>query len=93
MLWYEAIKTTRYLFNMHLTKLLKNKILEQIFIGIQIEDVFHLCNFNTQIFVHIPKHQQSKMDPKATKCIFIGWDETTQGFCCYNQVSKNILIM
>jgi hypothetical protein len=33
------------------------------------------------------------MDPKATKCIFIGWDETTKGFCCYNPMSKKILTM
>lgn len=47
--------------------------------------------FGIQVFVHIPKHQQSKMDPKATKCTFIGWDETTKGFCCYNLVNKKIL--
>jgi hypothetical protein len=33
------------------------------------------------------------MDPKATKCIFIGWDETTKGFCCYNSMNKKIFIM
>jgi hypothetical protein len=54
---------------------------------------FIFAIFGTQEFVHIPKHQQSKMNPKATKCIFIGWDETTKGFCCYNPVIKKIVTM
>jgi hypothetical protein len=70
-LWLEAIKIACYFLNRHITKSFKNLTLQQAFIGRK-KNVFHLCTFGTLVHVHILAHQCNKMDPKASKCIFLG---------------------
>jgi hypothetical protein len=36
-------------------------------------DVFHLIVFSCIAYVHVPDEKRSKLDPKADKCIFIGY--------------------
>jgi hypothetical protein len=43
--------------------------------------VSHLKVFGCDAFVHVPKEKRSKLDNKATKCIFIGyklWDPVSR---------------
>ena len=39
--------------------------------------------FGCSCFVHIPKQHQDKLDPKAIKCIFVGYPSTQKGYKCY----------
>lgn len=39
-------------------------------------------------FVQIPKQQWDKLDPKATKCIFIGYPSSQKGYWCYLHEKK-----
>lgn len=39
--------------------------------------------FRCTCFVHIPKHQQDKLDPKALKCIFVEYSINHKGYKCY----------
>jgi len=46
--------------------------LEEKFIGKKL-DVSHLRVFGCIAYVHVPDETISKLDPKAEKCIFIGY--------------------
>ena len=39
--------------------------------------------FGCTFFVHVPKHQQDKLDPKAVKCVFVGYPSNQKGYKCY----------
>ena len=51
------------------------------FIGIK-SDVSHLKVFGCIAYVHIPDELRTKLDPKAEKCIFIGYSLEQKGYRC-----------
>jgi hypothetical protein len=46
----------------------------EVFYGVK-PSVSHLRTFGCDVFVHVPESERGKMDPKAKKGIFIGYDE------------------
>jgi hypothetical protein len=60
-------------------------------------DVSHLKVFGCIAYGHVPDEKRSKLDPKAEKCIFIGYSLEQKGYKCFNpftwmlQVSRNVL--
>jgi hypothetical protein len=47
-------------------------------------DVSHLRVFGYIAYVHVPDEKRSKLDPKAKKCIFIGYSLEQKGYRCFN---------
>ena len=72
--WGEAINTVVYLINISPLVPLDFDILQLVWIG---KDVpySHLKVFGCKAFMHVPKEQRSKLDDKATLCIFIGYGD------------------
>jgi hypothetical protein len=60
-------------------------------------DVSHLKVFGCIAYVHDPDEKRSKLDPKAEKCIFIGYSLKQKIYRCFNpsiqklQVSKDVV--
>ena len=44
--------------------------------------------FGCSTFVHIPQQHWSKLDPKATKCIFLWYSPNQKGYKCYSPITK-----
>lgn len=44
--------------------------------------------FECICYVHVDKSRQSKLDPKALKCIFLGYGPSQKGYKCYHPVSR-----
>ena len=40
--------------------------------------------FDCIVFIHLPNHNQSKLDPRAKKCVFIEHASNKKGYKCYN---------
>ena len=43
-----------------------------------------LCTFDCTVFVHIHSQHRRKLDPRAHKCIFLGYSLTQKGYKCYH---------
>ena len=44
--------------------------------------------FGCSAFVHVSSHLRSKLDPKAIKCVFLGYSPTKKGYKCYSPSKK-----
>ena len=68
-------------------------------------DVFHKSYPTTQLssslplkifgctaFIHIHSHNQGKLEPRATKCVFVGYAPTQKGYKCFEPISKKMFV-
>ena len=56
-----------------------NRTLEERYTGRK-PDISHLKIFCCIAYVHVPDELRSKLDPKAEKCIFIGYSLQQKGY-------------
>ena len=47
--------------------------------------------FGCTAYIHVPKDERKKLDPKAKKCIFLGNGTTRKGYRLYNQKTSSIV--
>ena len=61
-LWEESTKTTVYVQNHTLHRVLENKTPEEVF-SEKKPEVSHLIIFGCPVYIHIPKEKRTKLDP------------------------------
>ena len=94
--WVEAISTVVYIMNRTPTEAVEYVTPQEKFTGKKL-DLSHLKVFGSIAYVHVPDELRTKLDPKAKKCIFIGYSLEQKGYKCYNpltqklQVSKDVV--
>ncbi|KAG8489218.1 hypothetical protein CXB51_017212 [Gossypium anomalum] len=94
-LWGEAVLTACYLINRMPSKVLNfqtplNTLLKAF-------PLFRVPNLPTKIFgckafVHNHQPNQSKLDPRAHTCIFIGYSPTQKGYKCYSPTLSRMFV-
>ena len=52
----------------------------------------HLKVFGCLAYVHVPTKVRSKLDPKAEKCVFVGYSEEKKRYRCYKPLTKKIVV-
>ncbi|RVW35033.1 Retrovirus-related Pol polyprotein from transposon TNT 1-94 [Vitis vinifera] len=91
-LWGEAILTTTYLINRMPSRILQFKTPCQILLAAypfaRIISSILVKVFGCTAFVHIHKSQRRKLDPTATKCIFLGYSPNQKRYKCYSPTTK-----
>jgi hypothetical protein len=65
--------------------------LEEKFIGKK-PNVSHLRVFGCIAYVHVLDEKRSKLDPKADKCIFIGYSLEQKGYRCFNPSTRKLQV-
>jgi len=94
--WAEAVGTAVYIMNRTPTVTVHGMTPEEKFTGKK-PNVSHLRVFGCNAYVHVLDEKRSKLDPKAKKCIFIGYSLKQKGYRCFNlsirklQVSKDVV--
>ena len=88
--WGEALSTAAYLRNRSPTKAVSEMTPYEAWTG-EKPQVDHLRIFGCQGFVHIPKDERKKLDPKSRKCIFMGYGTTTKGYRLYDPLKQKVI--
>ena len=95
-LWGEAILTASHLINRMLSKILQFQ--NPMSVLLQTFPMFHFFSsvplriFGCTAFVHVHSQNRSKLDPKATKCVFVGYSSTQRGYKCYSPSLRRMFV-
>jgi hypothetical protein len=84
--WAEAVVTVVYIMNKTPTTIVYGMTIEEKYSGRK-PDLSHLKVFGCIAYVHVPDELWAKLDPKAEKCVFIGYSLEQKGYICYNPVT------
>lgn len=88
--WAEAVSMAVYLINRTYTSIHGKTPLEK-FTNEKV-NISDLKLFGSSVMVHIPKANRRKLDEKATKMIFVGYDHETKGYRCINKSNRKLTI-
>jgi len=88
-LWAEAINTAVYLKNISPPTCLGFKNPFEALLGFK-PTVSHLRIFGSKAYAHIPKADRKKLDPKALKCIFVGYGTEFKAYKLFNHVTHKV---
>jgi hypothetical protein len=84
------VDTACYLVNRSPSQTLVDKTLHEAWIGKK-PSLKHLRFFGCDAYVHVPKENESKLDNKVEKCIFIGYKNGIKGYKLWNPITKKIV--
>ena len=92
--WGEAILTTTYLINRMPSRVLNFQTPCQLLLhsypNTRIVSTIPLKVFGCSVFVHVHQQHRSKLDPKALKCIFLGYSPNQKGYKFYSPITKRL---
>ena len=89
--WAKAVHTAIYIMNRTSIAAIHDITPEQQFTGTKL-DVSHLKVFGCIAYVHVRDKLRTKLDPKAKKCIFVGYSLEQKGYRCYNPYTREICV-
>jgi transposase InsO family protein len=94
--WGEAVLTATHIINRLPTKVLDFKspmqILSQFFPNYPISNGLIPRIFGCVAFVHIHSPNRNKLDPRAQRCVFIGYSSTQKGYKCYHPPTRKVYV-
>jgi GAG-pre-integrase domain/Integrase core domain len=93
--WDHAVATAIYLINRMPSVVLNFQTPLQVLSSyFQIPSILNLPPkiFGCVAYVHIQKHQRSKLAPCAEKCVFVGYGQNQKGYKCVNPSSKRTYV-
>ena len=85
--WSHGVLTTTHLINRLPSRVLDFKSPLEVLQEKQ-PDLTYLKVFGCTCYVHLPATLCDKLDPRAVKCIFLGYSQTKKGYKCYEPKSK-----
>jgi hypothetical protein len=90
-LWSETVMTTTYLINRTPSKILGMKSPSELLFG---ENNFVVPPklFGSTCFVRDHRPSVGKLDPRAVKCIFMGYSSSQQAYKCWNPSTKRMFV-
>ena len=95
-LWGEAVLTSSYLINRMPTRVLNYstplECLKKCFHETCIPSNLPLKIFGCTVYVHLSSKGQSKLEPRAEKCVFIGYAPNKKGYKCFNPKTRKTVV-
>jgi len=90
-LWSEAVSYAAYIRNRAPTQALDGKTPHEAFTGRK-PDVSHLREFGSDIWILDQRPSRQKLDPKARKFIFVGYDEGSKGVRYFDKIQRQVRV-
>ncbi|CAN1158567.1 Retrovirus-related Pol polyprotein from transposon TNT 1-94 [Linum perenne] len=92
-LWGEAVLTATYLINRLPSRVLNYQTPKDLLVLAYPHVQAYLSDldprvFGCLVFVHVQQHQRTKLDPRAQKCVFIGYASKQKGYKCYSPITR-----
>jgi hypothetical protein len=87
--WAEVVAIAVYIMNRTPTAAVHGMTLKEKFTSKK-PNVSHFRVFGCIAYVHVPDEKRSKLDPKAEKCIFIGYSLEQKGYRCFNLSTQKL---
>lgn len=91
-LWGEAVKTAAYLINRMPSRVLGYKTPIESLHGSN-SFIVPPKVFGCTCFVHEYRSSAGKLDPRAIKCIFVGYSPTKKGYRCWCPAEKKFFVV
>ncbi len=85
--WAKTVATVVYIMNRTPTTIVHGTTPEDKFTGKKL-GVSHLKVFGCIACMHVLDEKISKLDPKAHKCIFIGYSLKQKGYRCFDPSTR-----
>jgi len=89
--WAKAVTTAVYIMNRTPTTIVHGMTPKEKYSGRK-PNLSHLKVFGCIAYVHVPDELRTKLDPKAEKCVFIGYSLEQKGYKCYNPVTRKMKV-
>ncbi|KAG6492870.1 hypothetical protein ZIOFF_047838 [Zingiber officinale] len=90
-LWAEGIKCAAYVINQVPLRSSNNKAPYELLFDAK-PNVKYLRVFGSVCYIHVSDSQRSKLDAKAIKCIFVGYDEQRKGWRCMDPTTNKCVV-
>lgn len=94
-LWGEALSSVVYLINRTPSSVLRfRRPLDVLSNHCMLPLVVHLSPrvFGCVVYVHLHINQRTKLEPRALKCVFVGYGSTQKGYRCYHTPTKKFYV-
>ena len=92
-LWPEAVATANYLTNRipmnslnYHTPLDSLKNHNLLLFAHSLPPRIFVCT----VFIHYPKRMRNKLEPRAVKCVFVGYGRNQKGYRCYDPQARKV---
>lgn len=89
--WTEAVNIAVYIMNKAHTVAVQDVTPEEKFAGNK-TNLLHMKGFGCIAYVHVRDKLRIKLNPKAEKCIFIGYSLEKKGYKCYNPTTHDVRV-
>nr|KYP54945.1 Retrovirus-related Pol polyprotein from transposon TNT 1-94 [Cajanus cajan] len=94
--WGEAVLTATYLINRLPSTILSSKSPMEVLKSFY-PHITHTNNHQPRIFgcvsfVHVHSSGRGKLDPRAIKCVFLGYSATQKGYKCFHPPSQKFFV-
>ena len=86
--WEEVVNIAVYIMNRILVAI-HNVMPEKLYTRKK-PDLSHMKVFGCIVYVHVSDKLRTKLDPKAKKCVSIGYSLEKKGYKCYNPITHDI---
>jgi Integrase core domain len=90
-LWGQAVLTATYLINKMPSRVLDWKSPIEMLKG-KNGDVLPLKTFDCVCFIQDNRPNVGKLDPKAVKCVFVGYSTTHNGYVCWSPIERRLFV-
>ncbi|MCO5600558.1 hypothetical protein L7F22_054672 [Adiantum nelumboides] len=89
--WAEAVHTTVHIMNQTPTTAIHEISSSERLYGIK-PTISYMKVFGCVWYVHVPNEARKKMEPKAAKCILLGYSVETKGYKCYDPMTRQVYV-